>query len=104
MNSAERISGRYARDADVLLCGRQIAPAHQRLERHRGDAFVSVVAGGSRAQTVRVDASWEPSRAGSSLDSSGDGRPRPGECIVLLGEAFETQFEPERKVEWDEPG
>ena len=103
MDSAERVSSRNPRDSDVLLSGREITPAHQRLECTGGDALVGVVAGGIRTQTVGIHAPWEPSRAGRGRHSSGNCRPRPGERIVFVGEPFDTQFEPEREVERDEP-
>ena len=55
MHSAQRISRRCPRDTDVFLRGRQIAPLHQGLQWNRGDAFVGVVTGGGRSQSVWID-------------------------------------------------
>jgi hypothetical protein len=48
VDATQRICSGSARDTNVLLGCRQVAPAHQSLEWDWGDTFVGVVAGGGR--------------------------------------------------------
>lgn len=73
VNAVKGVDGGDAGDSDVLLGGRQVAPAQQRLQRNRRDTFVGVVVCSGRPQTVRINPSLQVRLIDPFLDSSIDG-------------------------------
>lgn len=73
--------------------GCQVTPAHQGLQRYRGDSLVCMVAGCGGPQTLRIDTAREDCVVGGFLDASVDRRPRPWKALVTIGKPVDTGFD-----------